>query len=169
MPLKILSYLIEPQGTFPNNNSLPVLLYRQALTATAPEEIEQLLIRNSWHNPWRDSIYPYHHYHSNTHEVLAIYSGRCDVQLGGDTDHIITVEEGDVLIIPAGVSHKNIQATSDFKCIGAYPENIAYDMFYGDSNGLIVTEQKIKQTPLPLSDPLYGTDGVLFTYWKVNQ
>jgi len=53
--------------------------------------------------------------------VLGIYSGSCDVLLGGEKGIQFTVNPGDIIIIPAGIAHKNVGATEDFKCIGAYP------------------------------------------------
>lgn len=61
----------------------------------------------------------------NTHEVLVA------VEIREPQGRILEIQEGDALIIPAGVSHKNYQASEDFKCIGAYPFNVQYDMNYG--------------------------------------
>jgi uncharacterized protein YjlB len=51
----------------PNNEQLPVLVYRAALAATSSElasTFEALFERNGWPPQWRDGIYDYHHYHS---------------------------------------------------------------------------------------------------------
>ncbi|MFT4023565.1 MAG: hypothetical protein QM664_07260 [Flavihumibacter sp.] len=42
--------------------------------------------------------------------------------LGGYEDKIVQLEKGDVLVIPAGVAHKNVGCTDDFGCVGLIPE-----------------------------------------------
>ncbi|NIU02548.1 MAG: cupin domain-containing protein, partial [Aliifodinibius sp.] len=80
-----------------------------------------LLHSNQWGGAWQNGIYGFHHYHSTAHEVLCVYKGEAKVQLGGDDGIIQTVKPGDVIIIPAGVAHKNLGSNSDFRIIGAYP------------------------------------------------
>jgi uncharacterized protein YjlB len=41
--------------------------------------------------------------------------------------------KGDVLLIPAGVAHKNVGASIDFKCVGAYPGGKEFDINLGKS------------------------------------
>ena len=124
---------------------------------------------NYWNNSWVNGIYDYHHYHSNTHEVLGIVNGYCSVMLGGDRGIVYRVSKGDVLIIPAGVSHKKISASEDFECVGAYPGEIMYDLKYGNPDELAEAEEKINKVPKPETDPVYGYNGPLFDYWKINR
>ncbi|WP_250123845.1 cupin domain-containing protein [Chroococcidiopsis sp. CCMEE 29] len=73
--------------------------------------------------PGNDSVPPpNHHYHSTAHEVLGISRGKAAVRLGGDArGQTFEVRAGDVIIIPAGVAHKNLDSSSDFLVVGAYP------------------------------------------------
>jgi len=155
-------------GLFPNNPALPLVLYKRALKlgVNDPDIVEDIFLINEWKKSWRNGIYPYHHYHSNVHEVLGVYSGTCVVEVGGDGGPTYELEKGDVLIIPAGVAHKNFGCTEDFKCVGAYPSEIEYDMYYGKPNERFVTEKNIPNVPLPNCDPVYGPAGPLFKYWK---
>lgn len=164
----IISELILENGLFPNNPRLPLLLYKKCLKLgkDQPGIVEDIFFCNEWKNSWTNGIYTYHHYHSNNHEVLGIYSGQCVVEIGGDGGPTFEIEKGDVLIIPAGVSHKNFECTEDFKCVGAYPFDIAYDMYYGKPSERFVTESNIEKVPLPNSDPIYGPAGPLFLHWK---
>lgn len=165
---KIIHHLIKENGFFPNNAKLPLLHYKKAfdLAHLNSGSIKKLFLENEWKNTWVDSIFQFHHYHSNTHEVLGISRGSCSVELGGERGLILGLEKGDALIIPAGVSHKNVGSSKDFECVGAYPFAISYDMNYGTQEESSVAIAKIKSVPLPKTDPVYGVDGPLFSYWK---
>src|SRR5437879_2030560 len=79
----IITQTLRDDGKFPNNRRLPLLIDRQALNLPRHDPasaIEELLEENDWCNSWRDGIYTYHHYHSNTHEVLVVFSGSAEVQ-----------------------------------------------------------------------------------------
>ena len=53
--------------------------------------------------------------------LLGVYSGTARVQLGGEGGMTHTIHPGDVIIIPAGVAHKNLGDSPDFGVVGAYP------------------------------------------------
>jgi uncharacterized protein YjlB len=167
-PTKLIHKLISPSDYFPNNSRYPLLIYKQVFTSMeqSPEQIQQFLHENNWNNSWVDSIYDYHHYHSTTHETLVIIAGQCNVQIGGDKGAIYEVSNGDVIILPAGVSHKNVGSSPDFKCIGAYPDNHDLDMNYGKLEEHPAVDRNIKKVGLPQSDPVFGEKGLLFNYWK---
>src|SRR5690606_41645915 len=77
---------LKENGFFPNNKTLPVLIYKQIfiLDGLNPAGIiEDVLMKNNWGRSWRNGIYDYHHYHSTAHEALGVYSGWAEVQLGG--------------------------------------------------------------------------------------
>jgi len=166
--LRIYHYLLRDDGIFPNS-VFPALIYQHAFngpSAKDPAEIEKVFQSNDWSNNWRDTIFHEHHYHSITHEVLGVYSGSCDVMLGGERGIRFTVNPGDVIIIPAGVAHKNVGSTENFKCVGGYPEGRSYDMNYGKPGERTQTDKNIREVPFPKADPLYGPTGDLFQYWK---
>ena len=168
-PQKIPAFLIPDNGIFPNS-VLPVLLYKTVIHLPndhSPKLIETVFENNSWSNSWRNGIFTYNHYHSITHEVLGIYSGDCHVLLGGDRGIQLLLEKGDVLLIPAGVAHRNIGASIDFKCIGAYPKGKDFDINLGKSGERPRTDQNIKKVPIPKTDPVYGAAGCLSQYWKL--
>lgn len=109
--LSVNKHFLKDDGTFPNNEELPLMIYRSVFKLEnknrVAESIENLLHSNKWGGSWRNGIYNYHHYHSTAHEVLCVYQGEAKVQLGGDGGIRQTVRTGDVIIIPAGVAHKN--------------------------------------------------------------
>ena len=147
---------VRDDGKFPNN-SLPVLLYKGALKLPllfSAGYVKNLFRKNGWTNAWDSGIFRYHHYHSNTHEALGIYKGRTILQFGGEQGVKVTVVKGDVLVIPAGVAHRNLGKENDVRCIGAYPEGIAYDMNYGKEGERPRTDKNIAAVSLPVSGPL---------------
>lgn len=165
---RIEEYLLHDNGIFPNSR-LPVLLYKSALQIPflfPAAFARKRFAANNWKNSWKAGVFTYHHYHSVTHEVLAIIKGKTTLQLGGDSGFKLEVEKGDVLIIPAGVAHKNLGRENNITVVGAYPDGNDYDMNYGKKGERPGTDKNISNVPLPGTDPLYGANGILFNYWK---
>ena len=163
------SRVLEDDGTFPNNSRLPVLIYKKALLMQPgdPESvIKDVFENNGWTNCWVDGVFDYHHYHSQTHEVLGVYCGLADIQLGGPHGVCVEVLRGDVLIIPAGVAHKCLKCSDDFLVVGAYPEGRDYDMKYGREVERPGADENILNVPVPEKDPVYGPEGALNECWK---
>jgi uncharacterized protein YjlB len=161
---------IEIQGNdiFPGNK-LPALLYKGILRVPVlfpAIHVKNIFERNNWTNTWDAGIFTYHHYHSTTHEVLGIYSGSASIQLGGDDGPKLLLEKGDVLVIPAGVAHKNLNQENAISVIGAYPDGRDYDMNYGKAGERPQADQNIAQLPIPDTDPLEGAIGELPKIWK---
>lgn len=165
-------FLLEDDGIFPNNEQLPAVLYEHVFQIGNEEQaadgIEKLLEQNAWHHPWRNGIYDYHHFHSTAHEVLVCYAGKARVQLGGPSGVTVDFSTGDVLILPAGTAHRCEEATSDFRCIGAYPLDQLFDICYGKVEERAKAREDILKVPLPLADPVYGTDGPLVFQWNIE-
>ena len=166
--MEVAKYLLRDDGTFPNSG-LPVLHYRQALhipTVLGGFSVRRLFYRNNWRNNWRSGIYTYHHYHSVTHEVMGVVKGRTTLLLGGAHGAAVTIAKGDVLLIPAGVAHKNLGGENDVVCIGGYPGGAEYDMNYGKPGERPGTDRNIARVPLPETDPVTGTAGILLQAWR---
>jgi len=166
--MKVEAKNLKDDGIFPNNSELPLLLYQHGVKL--PERdgaayFEKLFKRNSWGGSWRNGIYGYHHYHSTAHEVLGVYGGRARVQLGGGKGVLVEVGPGDVVIIPAGVAHKNIKSSSDFRVVGAYPKGQTWDMNYGKAGERPTADRNIEKVPLPVADPVFGRNGPLALHW----
>ena len=158
---------LKDDGTFPNNH-LPLLVYRRAVLFTDGDPasiLERIFEANDWRGSWRNGIYPYHHYHSTSHEVLGVYQGAARVQLGGEGGVIYELHPGDVLVIPAGVAHKNLGGNGGFGVVGAYPEGRDSDMNYGRPGEHPQADRNISQVPIPKGDPLYGERGPLLRAW----
>lgn len=165
---EIISYLIEGNKLFPNNDRLPLMVIQGAFTFKDnldPALIERTFAENQWHGSWRNGLYPFHHYHSTSHEVLGIYSGSLRAQFGGEEGIRVAAGAGDVLILPAGLAHKNLWSSFDFRVVGAYPEGTTWDMNYGKEGERPDADENIAKVPLPATDPVYGVDGILLKSW----
>ena len=161
-------FMLKDDGTFPNNR-LPVLLYRNALKLPplfAAAFVKKLFRKNNWDNSWVYGVFQYHHYHSVTHEVLGVISGGSTLQLGGEGGVKLDVKRGDVLIIPAGVAHKNLGKENQISCVGAYPDGRDYDINYGKAGERPRTDRNIAKVPVPEYDPVFGLEAGLIKYWE---
>ncbi|HKQ69488.1 MAG TPA: cupin domain-containing protein [Polyangiaceae bacterium] len=107
-----------------------------------------------------------HHYHSVAHEVLGVYRGSVDVMLGGEHGTVFALAAGDVVVIPAGLAHKNVGASSDFAVAGAYPAGTSPDMNFGRPGERPAKGPAIAAVTLPSADPVQGTDGALVALWS---
>lgn len=166
--LEVLADSIAPNGFFPNNLDLPLVLFKNAFDVSEIKKgtfIADTFKINRWSNTWKDGIYNFHHFHSNTHEVMGVFKGHGKAEFGGPGKVIHELQTGDVIIIPAGVAHKCISATSDFKCVGAYPFGITYDLRHGISNEYEESVRNTKKALFPDMDPVFGKNGLLFDYW----
>lgn len=163
----ILAQELKDDGIFPNNR-LPLLLYRHAVSVPEHEpaaSFERLFAANGWQGSWRNGIFPYHHYHSTAHEVLGVYQGTATVQFGGENGMVHQIHRGDVVLIPAGVAHKNLGSSADFGVVGAYPAEQDWDMNYGKLGERPRADQNIARLALPKGDPVYGAAGPLWEKW----
>ena len=161
-------YRFSDDGRIPNSR-LPLLHYRQVSVLTGPELadwFEEQFTAHHWLGTWRNGILPYTHYHSTSHEVLGIYQGTAMLQVGGEHGPFVPVAAGDVLVIPAGVGHKNGKQSADFGVVGAYPDGRAWDLLRGEAHERPRADQNIAQVPMPQTDPLFGKSGPLIAQWR---
>lgn len=161
--------ILKDDRVFPNNETLPLVVYPRALDLPAQDPasaFESLFSSNDWRGSWRNGIYSFQHYHSTAHEVLGIFSGTAKVQLGGEDGIIQTVHPGDVVVIPAGVAHKNLGSSPDLGVVGAYPAGQHPDLCRGKADERPEADQNIRRVPLPQKDPVYGRNGLLISQWR---
>ncbi|PLN77618.1 RmlC-like cupin domain-containing protein [Aspergillus taichungensis] len=144
--------------------SKPLIIYHRAFTAS-PDQLGSHFKKVGEVTPqWVYGMYKQTHFHSTTHEVLGVVSGRARLCFGGEDNpdrFEPTVEKGDLIIVPAGVGHRlldDLDSQEDFKMIGAYPGGKSWDMCYGKPED----EEKIetiRDVEWFHSDPLFGPDG----------
>ena len=159
------TFHFQDDGRIPNNPNLPVILYKK--TVEKPEQtMEALFNKNLWLNSWTNGVFNYHHYHSNSHEVLGVIKGEAVLIIGGEKGQEIHVQSGDVIVLPAGTGHKRLNASFDFSVVGAYPNGKDYNTKYGKEHERPEVLEEIKRVPLPKTDPITGKKGPLLKEWR---
>lgn len=157
---------LHPNGWAPNNQRLPVLLYRTVLDLDGPDPAaaaERRFESNGWLPQWRDGIYRYHHYHSTAHEALGIAGGEAQTLLGGENGTLVSVAAGDCLILPVGTVHCCLKASADFLVVGAYPAGQHWDICREAPTEEV--SGRMKDLAVPTSDPVTGRSGALHRLW----
>ncbi|MBL0898734.1 MAG: cupin [Reyranella sp.] len=156
-------------GETPNNPRLPLLVYR----AVVPQEgagdpatwFERTFATHGWADGWRNGIYPFLHFHTRTHEALGIAAGRATVEFGGASGRALDMAAGDVVVLPAGVGHKRLDASPDLLVVGAYPRNGRFDQQRPGQLDFAAAERNVASVPLPEMDPVAGKAGPLMKLW----
>ncbi|TID27535.1 hypothetical protein E2P81_ATG00291 [Venturia nashicola] len=115
-------YHLTPTPLIPNS-PYPVLHYPGFLSTHLSEpshiapKVHTLFKQNGWITQWifRYGSTQQSHYHSQSHECMAVLCGAARIRFGA-ADHErayieVTASEGDVFLIPAGVAHKTFDAS----------------------------------------------------------
>ncbi|MDO6658491.1 cupin domain-containing protein [Anaerobacillus sp. 1_MG-2023] len=160
---QIKTITFEDDGNIPNNPFHPLILYPGALDH--PDNCMKIFKENNWTNAWENGVFSYHHYHSNSHEVLGVIKGEASITFGGENGKTVEVTVGDVVVIPAGVGHKKEASSTDFRVVGAYPAGMPHDLRTGKADERKDAIDNIKNVPLPATDPIFGVNGPLLDVW----
>jgi uncharacterized protein YjlB len=162
----IVDKIIFPySGWVPNNQRLPVLLYKSSLSSeSSSQDFENLFAANGWTGIWRNGVFDYQHYHSGAHEVLGVGHGIATLLIGGPDGWAIEVATGDCLILPAGTGHMNLGCSRDFEVVGAYPAGQCADIQTASPSPEMLF--RISALPVPETDPVQGSSGSLTTTWR---
>ena len=147
-----------PSGEeIPNHPSFPVLLYR-GTGLDVSDAARSLFAENGWGGSWVDGVFGFHHFHSTSHEVLAVVAGSAVLELGGPQGRAFEVAAGDVVVLPAGTGHRRASAAGGFTVVGAYPAGQEdYDLLRAADDD---ARERIASLGAPDADPV-GGDGIL--------
>lgn len=161
----------SPDGTVINSR-LPLLVYRGALEPPLEGDLEQpmkaLFSGNDWTNNWTyRGVYPYPHFHSTSHEVLGVVRGKMPLRLGGVAQDPMLFSVGDVIVVPAGVSHtafpddehRALGGTDDVLMVGGYYDGRDWDLLRDGQLSDSETRAAVKlimSLPIPQKDPVHG-------------
>src|SRR4051812_32565429 len=97
-----------PGDRIPNHPSFAVLVYHDVEPAArgGADAVRALFAEHGWRGAWVDGVFDFHHFHSTSHEVLAVVAGTATLELGGPQGRAFEVAAGDVLVLPAGTGHR---------------------------------------------------------------
>lgn len=163
--LRVSRHLIPAYNLVPNTSiqQKPLLIYHAALPSSDASAIESHLQSIGVVDPaWRYTMYSTSHFHSTSHEVLCVTSGKAKLCFGHEDNPErveLVVEKGDVIVVPAGVAHRLLEdLAGGFEIVGSYPKGKSWDMCYGKKG----EEEKvkcIKELGWFRMDPIYGEEG----------
>jgi len=165
--VEVVALRLDSDGQTPNNATLPALILHEVLPAAAgPHAVRALLETNGWGGSWTYTVFPYHHYHDDAHEVLAVTGGWADLVIGGARGRTIRVQAGDVLVLPAGTGHCRKSDGDGFEVCGAYPPGQEHpNILRPEETDHDGSAERIARLSLPQTDPIYGRDGPVMQYW----
>jgi uncharacterized protein YjlB len=151
--MQLETWLAPPGDVIPNHPRFPVLVYRGVDVADA----RALFAAHGWGGSWVNGVFDFHHFHSTSHEALAVIAGAATIELGGPQGEAFDVQAGDVLVLPAGTGHRRATARNGFTVVGAYPAGQEdYDLL---READAAARARIDALPAPPEDPV-GGDGV---------
>lgn len=149
----------KPNGMLPNSR-FPLLVHRGGVAGGGADAVIERFRANSWYNNWRyPGIYTYRHFHTTTHECLGVATGWMEIEVFGIGGPHIRIEVGDVVVMPAGVSHMMTSQSGDNLMVGGYPDGRDWDSVQQDH----LTEElrraaakRIMMLPIPPRNPVTG-------------
>ncbi|KPK08514.1 MAG: hypothetical protein AMJ64_03120 [Betaproteobacteria bacterium SG8_39] len=167
----VIAHRLPARARVPNHPRWPLLVYPRAVEIAGADPaaaFERLFARNRWPPAWRNGVFAFHHYHSDGHEALGVYSGEVTVLFGGEGGIELTARPGDVIVLPAGTGHKRLSSQGRLGVVGAYPEGCHPDTCIAATANAARAAQAVARVPLPAADPVRGPNGPLFDYWPAR-
>ena len=79
---------------------------------------------------------------------------------------MVELRAGDVVVIPAGVAHKNEGASPNLVVVGAYPGGKSPDMCRPGAQQRERATRSVSEVARPSRDPVYGKPGPLLERWR---
>jgi len=157
--MELETWQAPPGDRIPNHPRYPVLLYHGVeAAAEGPDAARALFAAHGWGGSWVAGVFDFHHFHSTSHEALAVVAGRATIELGGPQGQAFEVTAGDVLVLPAGTGHRRATERNGFTVVGAYPAGQEdYDLLRGDDPAEVeAARERIAALGPPPEDPVGG-------------
>lgn len=147
------------KGRVPNSR-FPLLIHRDAVPGGGDDAIIARFRENGWLNNWKyPGIYTYAHFHSTTHECLGCASGWMEIVIFGKGGTRVRLDTGDVVVMPAGVSHEMVANSDDNLMVGGYPDGRDWDNIQEEfltEEDFRAAAKRIMMLPIPGRDPVTG-------------
>ena len=153
------AYTSKPEGRIPNSR-FPLLIHRGAVPGGGVDAVKATFQKNGWSNNWEyPGIYTYGHFHSTTHECLGCAAGWMSFRLSVEGWTDVRLEMGDVIVMPAGVSHMMTGGSDDIMMVGGYADGREWDNMqeaHLDDGLFYAAAKRIMMLPIPAKDPVTG-------------
>src|SRR3954454_19111621 len=155
--MELETWLAPPGDVIPNHPRFALLVYR----GIAVEDPRARFDEHGWGGTWVSSVFDFHHFHSPSHEALAVLSGNATIELGGPQGRAFEVAAGDVLVLPAGTGHRRAASAGGVTVVGADPPGQEdYALRRGDDPAEVeAARARIAALGAPPGDPI-GGEGV---------
>ena len=154
-------HFFASDGTHPNNERYPLLLYRQVCTAIEVAMLES----HGWSRPMPSGSATDHVYYSTTWVALLCMDGEADVQFGGPLGPCLRPMCGDLVLVPPGVPRLvHGEGASGFTMLVSYPRHDGGHLPTASGEGAEVSRGpaspldavNIVTVPPPFRCPRYG-------------
>ncbi|KAF1953103.1 hypothetical protein CC80DRAFT_537866 [Byssothecium circinans] len=164
-----------PRGELVPNSRLPVLVYRHVLPQPwNAETAREFCEANHWQKRGEWGVITVPHFHPNSHECYAVFQGSSRLVLGREQDDTsatgveVDVFPGDIIVIPAGVSHRSLSSSGNYRYIGVYPETGPRwrNVFCQHDESVNELVKEIGTVEVPEHDPVFGLGGPLVLIWS---
>lgn len=146
-----------PKERLPNSR-FPPLVHRDAVPGGGTDVVIAKFRENGWLNNWKNpGVYTYGHFHSTTHECLGCAAGWMEIVIFGKGGPKVRVETGDVIVMPAGVSHEMVGNSDDNMMVGGYPDGRDWDNILEEfltQEDFRAAAKRIMMLPIPPLDPV---------------
>ena len=154
---EILQIFIKDDGTFPNNEHYPTLVYKNVFHGSETDARRLIVKGSNWTEPWVWGIFSYHHYHTKAWELLLCVCGSASIQIGGDAGPTVLIDKGDLIFIPPGMAHKQLKEKGGFSLLGSYPTQ-RFDGGIDTCRGAPTDEERrrIQECYVPETDPIFN-------------
>jgi uncharacterized protein YjlB len=155
--MRLETWQAPPGDAIPDHPRFAVLVYR----GVELDDPRSMFARHGWGGTWVSNVFDFHHFHSTSHEALAVLSGNATIELGGPQGEAFEVSAGDVLVLPAGTGHRRTRDADGFRVMGAYPRGQEdYDLLREADDA---ARDRIAALAAPPADPV-GGEGV--AHWQ---
>ncbi len=149
----------KPEGMIPNSR-FPLLIHRGAIPGGGVDAVKARFRSNGWGNNWEyPGVYEYPHFHSTSHECLGCASGWMEFNLSVEGWTRVRIEAGDVIVMPAGVSHEMVGRSDDIMMCGGYAGGRDWDNIqeaFLTPEMFQAAAKRIMTLPIPDKDPATG-------------
>ncbi|MBO9413524.1 MULTISPECIES: cupin domain-containing protein [unclassified Ruegeria] len=158
-------YTSKPEGMIPNSR-FPLLIHRGAIPGGGVDGVKARFRANGWGNNWEyPGVYEYPHFHSTSHECLGCAQGWMEFNLSVEGWTRVRIEAGDVIVMPAGVSHEMVGRSDDIMMCGGYAGGRDWDNIqeaFLTPEMFQAAAKRIMMLPIPDKDP---ATGVILHQW----